>query len=270
MDERIQAMIEGACNHDADLPVMVCLLGDFRLLVGGTPVLMRAGGKGEALLTYLGLQWAGRVPRERLVQSLWPNSDEPLGLRSLNTLVYNLHKQLGPALDGAAPVMHEEGCYCLNLEVGIGVDVACFDGLIERADRNMRSGDHASALHSYRRAAELYRDDLALSSDPQMVVERERLRARYLTLLAQVADQYYRAGEYASSLEFLWRLLARDSCREDAHRLVMRCYVKRGERAAALHHYQLCADLLQVEFDVSPEPATVALFDQIRSAPEDV
>ena len=69
---------------------------------------------------------------------------------------------------------------------------------------------------------------------------------------------------------YLWRLLARDSCREDAHRLVMRCYVKRGERAAALRHYQVCADLLRVEFDASPEPATVALFEQIRSAREDI
>jgi hypothetical protein len=50
----------------------------------------------------------------------------------------------------------------------------------------------------------------------------------------------------------------------------MRCYVRRGERAAALHHYQVCIDMLQTEFDAVPETATIALFDQIRLAPDQI
>src|SRR5205823_6726736 len=120
----------------------------------------------------------------------------------------------------------------------------------------------------YRRAAELYRDDLCLAVDAQAVMERERLRARYLTLMAQLAEHHYRAGDYSTALEYLWRLLARDPYREDAHRLVMRCYLRRGERAAALHQYQVCVDVLRAEFAAAPEAATVALFDQIRVDPD--
>ena len=45
-----------------------------------------------------------------------------------------------------------------------------------------------------------------------------------------------------------------DHGREDVHRVVMRCYVRRGERAAALRHYQVCAHILRAEFDAAPEP----------------
>lgn len=267
MSEHDHGQLAGLCSDDAAWPVMICLLGNFRLLRFGEFVPIRAGGKREALLSYLALHYHRRVARERLVQAIWPANDLTLALNSLNNLVHSLHKLLGPALGGAAPVLHEEGYYRLNTQAGIGVDVVCFDALVEKGAQQMQD-DEAAAFKYYRRAAELYRDDLCLGADTETIVERERLRARHLTLLAQLADHAYRAGGYHASLDYLWRLLARDPCREDAHRLIMRCYVQRGERAAALRHYQLCADLLRAEFDAPPEPATKALFDQIRLQPE--
>jgi DNA-binding SARP family transcriptional activator len=65
-------------------------------------------------------------------------------------------------------------------------------------------------------------------------------------------------------------VLAHDPCREDAHRLVMRCHVRRGERAQALHQYRVCVDILRAAFETIPEPATVALFDQVRRTPGSV
>jgi DNA-binding SARP family transcriptional activator len=249
---------------------MICLLGNFRLLVAGALVPIRASSKNEALLAHLALQSSRRISGERLVQVLWPESNLERGRNSLRNLVHHLNKLLGPALQGAAPVQHEDGYYRLNVEAGIGVDVMCFDQLVMTGDQEMQAGNEDAAFLSYRRAAELYRDDLCVAEDAQAVMERERLRARYLTLMAQLAEHHYRAGDYSVALEYLWSLLARDAFREDAHRLVMRSYVRRGERAAALHHYQICADLLRAEFDAAPEPATVALFEQIRDAPDQV
>ena len=50
----------------------------------------------------------------------------------------------------------------------------------------------------------------------------------------------------------------------------MRCYVRRGERAAALRHYGVCAQILRAEFDAAPEPATTALYEQIRRQPSGI
>src|SRR5262245_6864300 len=270
MNERHRQVAVGSCYDNASWPVMICLLGNFRLLAAGELIPTRAGGKREALLAHLALQYGRRVPRERLVQALWPTSAPDLALQSLNSLVYALHKLLRSALQGAPPVLHEEGYYRLNTEAGIGVDMACFDLLVETGDRQMQVRDEAGALEAYRQAAELYRDDLCLEIDAHTLMERERLRATYLKLLADLAGHAYGAGDYRMSLDYLWRLLTRDPYREDAHRLVMRCYIRRGERAAALHHYQVCADLLRAEFDAALEPTTVALFEQIREHPETI
>lgn len=270
MNGHSQTELAKLCTDLATWPVMICLLGNFRLLRTGQLVPIQAGSKNEALLAYLALQSGRRVPRDRLVQELWPDSDLALGLNSLNGLVYHLHKLLGPALQGAAPVLHQRGYYQLNIDAGIGVDVDCFDALVESGDRQRRAGDPAAALTFYRRAVELYRADLTVLADPQSIMERERLRARYLRVLARVADYHYQANDYTACLKYVWRLLAHDPYREDAHRLVMRCYVRRGERAAALRHYQVCVDLLREQLDVSPEPATVALFEQIRAKPDQI
>ena len=268
MSEQKQSQPSSSCDDVASWPLMICLLGNFRLLMAGALVPMRASGKNEALLVHLALQASRRISGERLIQVLWPDSDLERGRNSLRNLVHHLNKLLGSALQGASPVLHEEGYYRLNVEAGIGVDVTCFDELVIRGDQQMQVGNRAAALLSYRRAAELYRDDLGVAIDVQTVMERERLRACYLTLMAQLAEQHYRAGEYGMAQECLWRLLARDPYREDAHRLVMRCYVRRGERAAALHQYQVCTDLLRAEFGAAPEATTVALFEQIRDIPD--
>ena len=270
MNEQPQPDQVGLVSNETTRPIMICLLGNFRLLNKGELVPVRAGGKSEVFLAYLALQHGRRVPRERLVQVLWPDSDLSLGLNSLNNLVYNLHKLLGPALQDAPLVLHQDGYYQLNIDAGIDVDVAWFDALVKTGDRHSQAGNSAAAIDAYQRAVELYRDDLCISVDPQTLVERERLRARYLTTLARLADHYYHANDYSAALEYIWKLLGQDCCREDAHRLVMRCYVRRGERAAALRHYQVCVDLLRDQLNVEPEPATVALFEQIRLHPDQI
>jgi DNA-binding SARP family transcriptional activator len=99
------------------------------------------------------------------------------------------------------------------------------------------------------------------------LVERERLRAVYLSLLGQVADHYFREKDYRNALRHSLLLLRHDPCREDAHRLVMRCYVRFGQRAQAFRQYRTCERMLESEFDARPEPLTEALFDQLRTAP---
>jgi DNA-binding SARP family transcriptional activator len=257
-------------SDEASWPILICLLGSFLLLQAGQSVAIHCGGKIETLLCRLGLQSGRRVPRAVLVNLLWPASDSAQATQSLNSLVYSLHKLIGDALGGAAPVLYEDGYYRLNVEAGVGVDVACFDAWANTGDQQVRAGDLVGAATSYRQSVHLYRGDLSVETDIGSVLERERLRARFLSLLAYLADEQYRAGEYGACLDHAWCLLGHDPCREDAHRVVMRCYVRRGERAEALRHYQVCAHILRAEFDAAPELATTALFDQIRRQPSSI
>jgi DNA-binding SARP family transcriptional activator len=82
-----------------------------------------------------------------------------------------------------------------------------------------------------------------------------------------LADHYYEAGEYSVALNYAQRLLLCDPCREDAHRVVMRCYARISQRAQAMHQYRLCREILRQEFNAEPEPATEELFGQLRLGP---
>ena len=263
---------DGAGDVRLDLttwPVLICVLGPFRVLQAGQPVPMR-GGKTEALLCHLALRYASGSPRAVLLATLWPDSDATLAGEALRGRVKSLHTLLRAALGGAAPVLQVDGGLRLNAAAGVSVDIAHFDALATTGDQQARTGDTVAAAAAYQHAVQLYHGDLCVAPDPYAVVERERLRARYLSLLASLATSAYAARDDAACLAYAQRLLAHDPCREDAHRLVMRCHVRRGERAQALHHYGVCVDLLRAVYATTPEPATVALFEQVRRDPGSV
>src|SRR3712207_5048964 len=91
-----------AIAAQAPVQMQICLLGNFRLLQGDRLIPVRGGGKAEMLLGYLGLHHARRVSAEQLQEVIWPSSDTAAARNSLNSLVYNLHRLLGPSLQGAA------------------------------------------------------------------------------------------------------------------------------------------------------------------------
>ena len=74
-------------------------------------------------------------------------------------------------------------------------------------------------------------------------------------------ERSYRLRVYARCNE----MLAEDDCREDAHRRLMRCYSRQGQRNLALRQYHLCAETLARVLDVSPMQETVALYNDIRN-----
>jgi DNA-binding SARP family transcriptional activator len=155
-----------------DWPVMVCLLGGFRLIKYAQQVDMREAGKTGALLSLLALHPKSPTQRDTLLDVLWPAGDTVQAVQSLHSLVYSISKLL--------------------------------------------------------------------------------------------ADVFCSERDYLGCLQYPQRILVDDPCREDAHRLVMRCYVRQGVRSLALRQYRLCETILRKEFDTVPEPATTHLFDQVR------
>jgi DNA-binding SARP family transcriptional activator len=248
-------------------PIQICLLGRFRVLRHGQVIAIRSGGKVESFLYQLSVSGQEGVSREVLLDSLWPETDIGLAGRCLNSLVYSVRQLFGEAIGGAPPAVQRDGWYQLNADAGVAVDVAQFEELIDQGQRSARRGELECAMQLRRRAINLYRGDLHGDSTIHAIVQRERLRATYLSALAQLAGHYYEAADYRACLDLALKLLDHDPCREDAHRLVMRCHVRRGERAQALRQFRVCSTVLRADFDGVPEMATRELYDRIRFDP---
>lgn len=257
-------------GEETSYPVLICLLGDFHLLKLGQTIRVESGGKAELLLCSLALRQGYLAPRDILLSTLWPITESSLACQSLNTLIHRLHKLLSDGIGGAAPVLYADGYYELNVEAGIGIDVAWFDALATEGARQASHGNLIAAAVTYTNAVSLYHGDLCVANDVFAIMESERLRARYLSLLAKLAEYSYSQRDYQACLYYALRLLVHDPCREDAHRMAMRGYVRLGERAQALRQYRVCANILRSEFDTEPEQDTKTLFDRIRLDPESI
>ena len=251
----------------AAAPIQVCLFGGLTLLKKGRPVSLRGGARSEALLLSLALEERRGVSRERLLSQVWPESDAALAVQSLHSLVHSLHRLLSDEINGAMPIVHAGEIYRLNVEAGMAVDITTFDALARRGDQHWHAGAWSAAGESYKEAIALYRGDLHACTDDSAVVERERLRALYLVMLGRLADTARRENDYSSALEYASLVLRYDAGREDAHRTLMCCYARLGQRVQALRQYQLCERLLRQTFDAVPEPSTRALFDRLRLDP---
>ena len=265
------AMIFQDYHWDTLAPIMISLLGSFKLTSYNKLAPISNGSKFESLLVCLALDQQRCVSRSQLLEQLWPASDLALAGQSLNSLIYQLNKLTKQFSKPINLINHEGGYYSLNRSEHVGIDIDYFDTWRAEGARLFDQGEDERGIAYYERALALYQGDLSGDeSNIQTVIERERLRAAFLDLLASLADSAYSHDNSTNALAYIHRLLRHEPCREDAHRLAMCCYVRLGKRSQALRQYQFCCQLLAVEFDAKQEAATETLFHQIRLDPASI
>ncbi len=128
-------------------------------------------------------------------EALWPGQDPSQSTVSLNSLVYSLQRHLRADLqDENEPVLlYTNGRYTLDTDAGVTTDIARFDAAYRYGTRLAEVGDDA-AVATLQRAVELYRGDLCAGPSIYAIIERERLRVNYLSVLAWLATNAYQRG----------------------------------------------------------------------------
>jgi DNA-binding SARP family transcriptional activator len=206
--------------------------------------------------------WA---PRDVLMDVFWPGSS-PVGARnSLNVAIHGLRRTLKTVTD-APVIVYADGGYRLHSDVRLWLDAEEFGRCTRIGRKHQRDGEHERAAEDYELAATLYRGDFLADCLYEEWTSgiRERLRLAHLDVLGRLSDLHFAAGRYAACADVCERIIERDSCREDAHRRLMRCYSRQGQSHLALIQYHACVQALARELEVGPDPATVDLYDRIR------
>jgi DNA-binding SARP family transcriptional activator len=103
-----------------------------------------------------------------------------------------------------------------------------------------------------------------LAQDQWGVLRREELRRKYLWSMNTLGDLLAKDGAYERAIEIFQSLLSIDNLMEAAHRALMRCYDRKGERVLALRHYQTLVELMQDELGAPPSPETTALYHSLH------
>jgi DNA-binding SARP family transcriptional activator len=243
----------------------VHLLGRVRVSLNGVAVDDWSSGRGRSLFKYLVTHRDPWPQREVLMEVFWPDSPPAAARNSLHVAVHGLRRDLRAAADVPVVVLRD-GAYRLAAGLGLWVDVDEFERHADAGRRLEAAGEEAAAIAGYELAASLYGGDLLADDlyEEWPVLPREQLRLSYLDVLDRLSRLYFDQGRYAASAGLCRRMIERDSCREDAHRRLIRCYSRLDQPQLALRQYLVCAKALRAELDIDPAPATVRLQAAVR------
>ena len=216
----------------------------------------------EELLGYLLLNQALEHPREKLIDTLWPDASLRNGRASLSTALWRLRNVFGQ-LDLTADdylSTSREWVRFIAPE-SLETDLATFHYHLSTASKSPESRSREQALES---AIAVYKGVFCEGIYAEWcLLERERLERQYLRALGQLMASQMRRHAYDLAAITGEEILMRDPLREEVHRANMQCYWKLGRRSSAVGQFQRCARLLQSELQILPMPETISLYRQI-------
>jgi LuxR family maltose regulon positive regulatory protein len=256
--------------HRADLPrLRLQTLGGFRLWRGETPVEEKEweGHQPQLLLKAIVAHGPQGVPKDVLMEDLWPEASPHLSEKNFKVNLHRLRKTLEPVLDktlGFSYVHLRASLVSLDPEL-CQVDAYHFVALCQQGEKAEQACDFKKAIPLFQQAVALYEGDF-LSEElyhPWVETKREELRDRYLQVLSRLAKLHEDRGSLVKATDCYAKIVQTDPLAEAACRRLMQLYAQRGLRNAALRVYEECRKSLQEILNTEPEEVTTAVYRKV-------
>lgn len=244
-----------------DSAIEAITLGDFRLLYNDQEIGRELGltAKPKELLAYFITHRHQRLPLDRVLEDLWPESRPSRGQASFHTTMHRLRRALTKVAGPADYISYESGGYQLERE-RFHIDAELFDASIARAQLTTDE----EAIRAYEMAIDLYGGPFlpSLYYDWSEGVRR-RLSVACLTALRFLVAHYAAAGDYHQAIAACERMLEIDPLLEQTHCDLMRFWHGLGNRVAVVKQYKTLKEILAEEMSMEPMPETQALYAEL-------
>ena len=247
-------------------------LGSFTLWRGDEEVRDRdwRSSKARQLFQFLLTERGRTVPRERLLDALWPDLDAEAAANNLRVTLNRTSKAIEPDRPDGAPssyILQQGDTFCFNTDSNYQLDAATFTAAVTEGQQADRLGQRARAVSLYRQAVAEYRGPYLPDAfyEDWSVVERERLTMLFNDVALRLGVLLLEEGDIHEAIGLAWRVLEQDQTHEEAYRLLMRAHASLGERSTALRLYERCVHVLHTELGVEPLDETTALYQSVRS-----
>ncbi len=252
----------------APAPIRARLLGAIDIRVGDRVLGPRDWPRRQSrtiLLMLLGTP-GHRLPREVVIDAIWPEQDVDQSLNALYKALHALRRTLEPRLTSgraSAYIDIRNDVIALTPHDGLWVDVSRFSWLLGEAERAV------DPRQSLRAALDLYRGDF-VADEPYVdwpMARRESLRAERSRAALALARLDLEHGDPLQSIGHLEALLVEDPAFEEAHRAIIRAMLAGGQRTSALQQVERCRLAVRREFGAPLDPETEALAAAARAIP---
>jgi SARP family transcriptional regulator, regulator of embCAB operon len=218
------------------------------------------GRQGRVLFAYLAVNRLRAVPRDELVEAVWPADAPEAAESALSALLSKLRRALGgERLEGRRALR-------LRLPHDAWIDVEAAAEALHRAQSASAAADWTAAWGPARVVQHVAVRPFLPGEDAPWVAERRRkldeMYVRSLELVAE-AGLGIGGGELDTAERAARALVERAPYRESGYRFAMRALTARENHAEALRVYETLRTRLREELGVAPAAATQAVYRDI-------
>lgn len=203
--------------------------------------------------------------KEYLMQQMWPEDDSYSSDGRLRMTLSYVRKALATAGLPSDCVLVQRGIVSLNPHYEIYCDYESFSEDARKAIGYSRTG-HPYPIPELEKAMRKY-NGYFLPEDPYLEWTnnlRIALHNLSLELLGQLAQQRYTSNQLPASLRVCHEYLAKDPVDESIIRLAMTILWKMNKKPKAIALFHNLNEILYREYNTSPEPETLALYQNIH------
>lgn len=250
--------------------IRIKTLGTFSVLAGNKVLDNKKfeGARPLLLLKAIVLHGSKDIPKEILIDDLWPKAASKAGNKNFKINLHRLRKAIEPHPKkefGYSYIIQKSGLISLDPEL-VSLDVDEFIAFVEKAEKNERNNKFETALEFYNQALKIYRGDY-FSEEPYLgwiSIKRDFFRSRYIDLLQKKAMLHEELDQIDKAVETWQLILGADPYFEAAYQNLMILYVDSGQKNRAMAVFQECCSLFGEELGIEPDAQTFNIYNTIK------
>lgn len=267
---------EVARTHGSSDPAHSCYVR----LFGGLEVQTKDGlvddarwrkRKARLVFAILVLRQRQDVPRDVLLEHLWPDMDEEHAKRNFYVTWSTMKRALacGGSPSAARQYVQCTGGVC-RVTREVRSDVDDFDESIAALRAASSAGDMQGTLEAAQRLVGLYRGELLPGDlyEEWFADVRERTKHDFCDAMMCAATIAEGAGDSETALFLLRRAALADPWREDVYQSTMRCQMHAGQRSRAIETYMSCRSRLTEDLGIDPSVETTRIYQSVLAMEE--
>lgn len=205
--------------------------------------------------------------KEQIIDRLWPDAGMDEGNRDFKIAYHGVNKALEPnrkSREEAQYIIRQGLTYQIN-EAKIWIDSEAFDQAIKIANHYQKI-DSETTIEALDFATSLYQGSYLPNRifEDWSSLERERLQLLAINAMIALGEMKLDTNP-EESIRLAQEALLIDSTWEEAYRLQMMAYQKKGNRPQLIKTYNTCKEVLQNEFGIDPLPETANIYNEFIS-----
>jgi len=254
------------------LPVIrIETLGQFNIICDGKVLDNKAfeGTKPMLLLKAIVLHGLKDIPKEILIDNLWPKATAKAGDKNFKINLHRLRKAIEPNSKkkfGYSYIIQKAGLISLDSEL-VTLDVGEFIAFGAKAVENEKNNKLENALEFYEKIVAIYKGDFFAEEPYLEWISRKRnlFKARFVELLQKKAMLHEELDQIDKAVE-TWQLICgADPYFETAYQNLMILYADSGQKNRAMDIFQECRTLLKTDLGTEPDTQTFNIYTKIKS-----